>query len=93
MARGRKIYEPPRYMTVGQCTQQILDIEQIKREEYKGIHGVYEEESLAISAPRVGGKTEKFVSGALKQLCDANDLGPLHSLVLLGRRMLELESE
>jgi diphthine synthase len=29
MARGRKIYEPPRYMTVAQCAQQMLEIEKI----------------------------------------------------------------
>mgnify|MGYP000942762405 CR=1 FL=1 len=27
MARGRLVYEPPRYMTVGQCAQQMLEIE------------------------------------------------------------------
>jgi diphthine synthase len=95
MARGRKIYEPPRYMTVGQCAQQMLEIEAIKKEEGEAQDGVYGEESLAVGAARVGGKTEKFVSGTLKQLCDADEAlgGPLHSLVLLGRRTHELESE
>ena len=32
MARGRKIYEPPRYMTVGQCAQQLLEAEEIRIE-------------------------------------------------------------
>lgn len=95
MARGRKIYEPPRYMTVGQCAQQMLEIELSKKEEGEGMHGVYGEDSLAIGAARLGGPTEKFVSGTLKQLCDADEVlgGPLHSLVLLGRRTHELESE
>jgi len=95
MARGRKIYEPPRYMTVGQCAIQMLEIEEIKKQEGEGKHGVYGEESLAIGVARVGGKTEKFVSGTLKQLCDADEQlgGPLHSLVLLGKRTHELESD
>jgi len=95
MARGRKIYEPPRYMTVGQCAQQMLEIEEIKRAEGEGQEGVYGEESLAVGAARVGGRTEKFVSGTLKQLCEADEElgGPLHSLVLLGRRTHELESD
>ncbi len=52
-------------------------------------------DSLAIGAARVGGKTEKFVAGTLKELCDADDeLGPpLHSLVLLGKRTHELEHD
>ncbi|KAI0888568.1 Diphthine synthase [Annulohypoxylon maeteangense] len=89
MARGRKIYEPPRYMTVGQCAQQMLEIEEEKKE------GVYGPDSLAVGAARVGGRTEKFVAGTLQQLCDADEaLGsPLHSLVLLGRRAHELERD
>lgn len=95
MMRGRLVYEPPRYMTVGQCAQQMLEIEAIKKEEGEGMHGVYDEESLAVGAARVGGKTEKFISGTLKQLCEADDAlgGPLHSMVLLGRRTHELESD
>lgn len=87
MARGRRIYEPPRYMTVGQCATQMLEIEQQRQE------GVYGRNSLAIGAARVGGKTEKFVAGTLEELCSADEeLGPpLHSLVLLGSRTHELE--
>ena len=89
LARGRKIYEPPRYMTVGTCAKQMLEIE-----EEKGA-GAYGPDSLAIGAARVGGKTQKFVAGTLKELCDSDDLlgPPLHSLVLLGKRTHELEHE
>ncbi|KAH7145825.1 tetrapyrrole methylase [Dactylonectria estremocensis] len=89
MARGRLIYEPPRYMTVGQCAQQMLEIEDERKE------AVYTKDSLAIGAARVGGKTEKFVAGTLEELCSTDDdLGPpLHSLVLLGRRTHELEHD
>jgi diphthine methyl ester synthase len=89
MARGRRIYEPPRYMTVGTCATQMLEIEEEKGER------VYEPDSLAIGAARVGGRTGKFVAGTLRELCDADDvLGPpLHSLVVLGRRTHELEND
>ncbi|KAM4056710.1 tetrapyrrole (Corrin/Porphyrin) methylases domain-containing protein [Hirsutella rhossiliensis] len=89
MARGRKIYEPPRYMTVGQCAAQMLEIEDQRQE------AVYSRNSLAIGAARVGGKTEKFVAGTLEELCSADEeLGPpLHSLVLLGSRTHELERD
>ncbi|KAI5463210.1 tetrapyrrole methylase [Mariannaea sp. PMI_226] len=89
LARGRMIYEPPRYMTVGQCASQMLEIEDEKQE------GVYSKDSLAIGAARVGGKTEKFVAGTLEELCSQDEeLGPpLHSLVLLGRRTHELEHD
>lgn len=89
MARGRLIYEPPRFMTVSQCAQQMLEIEEERKE------GVYGPDSLAIGAARVGGVSEKFVAGTLKELCDSDDaLGPpLHSMVLLGRRAHELERD
>ncbi|KAF4466029.1 diphthine synthase [Fusarium albosuccineum] len=89
LARGRMIFEPPRYMTVGQCAQQMLEIEDERKE------NVYTKDSLAIGAARVGGKTEKFVAGTLEELCSADEeLGPpLHSLVLLGRRTHELEHD
>ncbi|KAF4778144.1 diphthine synthase [Colletotrichum scovillei] len=89
MARGRRVYQPPRYMTVGQCAAQMLEIEEDKNE------GVYTPDSLAIGAARVGGKTEKYVAGTLKELCDTDEIlgGPLHSMVLLGRRAHELERD
>ncbi|KAF1931772.1 diphthine synthase [Didymella exigua CBS 183.55] len=88
MARGRRIYEPPRYMSVAQCAQQMLEVEEdIKRE------GVYGRESLAVGVARVGAEDEKIVAGTLEELCEA-DLGkPLHSLVLLGRRTHDLERD
>lgn len=88
MARGRKIYEPPRYMTVAQCAQQMLEIEEEVKKE-----GVYTRDSLAVGVARVGSEDEKIIAGTLGQLCDA-DLGrPLHSLVLLGTRTHDLERE
>lgn len=87
MARGRKVYEPPRYMTAAQCAQQMLEIEDERKE------GVYGDESLAIGVARVGSTDQKMVSGTLKQLCDV-DLGPpLQSLILLGSRRHELERD
>jgi len=88
MARGRKIYEPPRYMTVAQCAQQMLEIEEEVKKE-----GVYGRESLAVGVARVGAEDEKIVAGTLEELCEA-DLGkPLHSLVLLGSRTHDLERD
>lgn len=87
MARGRKIYEPPRYMTVAQCASQMLEIEGEKKE------GVYGEDSLAIGAARVGSKEQKMVCGTLKELCEVDLGAPLHSLVLLGTRTHELERD
>lgn len=87
MARGRKIYEPPRYMTVAQCASQMLEIEEIRQE------GVYHPDSLAIGVARIGSSQQKMLCGTLQEL-SRSDLGPpLHSLVLIGKRVHELERD
>ena len=87
MARGKKIFEPPKYMTVAQCASQMLEIEEERKE------GVYGDDSLAIGAARIGSFEQKMLCGTLKELTEV-DLGPpLHSLVLLGKRTHELERD
>lgn len=87
LARGKKIFDPPRYMTVAQCASQMLETEEERQE------GVYGPDSLAIGAGRVGAKDQKLVTGTLEQLREVDMGKPLHSLVLLGRRTHDLERE
>ncbi|KAK5097986.1 diphthine synthase [Lithohypha guttulata] len=87
MARGRKVYQPPRYMTVAQCASQMLEVEDERKEQ------VYAPDSLAVGAARVGSKEQRLACGTLQELSQA-DLGPpLHSLVLLGKRAHDLERD
>ena len=87
LARGKKIFDPPRYMTVAQCASQMLETEEERQE------GVYGPDSLAIGAARIGAEDQKLVTGTLKQLCEVDVGKPLHSVVLLGRRTHDLERE
>src|SRR5438034_7719068 len=68
MARGRKIFEPPRYMTVAECARQMLEIEEERKE------GILSPNSLAIGAARVGAPDQKLAAGTLKELSEV-DLG------------------
>ena len=87
MARGRRIFQPPRYMTVAQCAQQMLEIA-LERND-----NAYSSDSLAIGAARVGAKDQKLVAGTLQELAGV-DLGrPLHSVVLIGRKAHDLERD
>ncbi len=87
LARGRKIYEPARFMTVAQCASQMLEIE---KERGEGICGP---EVLAVGVARIGAKDQSIAAGTLRQL-SASDLGPpLHSLVVLGSRVHDLEKD
>lgn len=88
MARGRPhIYEPPRFMSVAQCCQQLIEIEGERGER------VYTAESLAVGVARLGSAEEKMVAGTLRELSEADLGAPLHSVVLLGRRTHDLEGE
>ncbi|EEP82327.1 diphthine synthase [Uncinocarpus reesii 1704] len=87
MARGKKIYEPPRYMTVAQCASQMLEIEEQRKE------AVYGPDSLAIGAARVGAEDQKLAVGTLKQLTEIDMGEPLHCLILLGKRTHDLERD
>lgn len=55
--------------------------------------GVYGEGSLAVGVVRVGSVEQKVVSGMLGELREVEMGRPLHSLVLVGRRVHELERD
>lgn len=86
MARGRLIYEPPRYMTVATAAQQMLEVA-----EAKGEDACYDGSTLAVGVGRIGAKDQRIVAGTLRELVDADVGPPLHSLVLLGSRVHPLE--
>ncbi|RMY71507.1 hypothetical protein D0863_05109 [Hortaea werneckii] len=87
LARGKIIYEPPRFMTVAQCASQMLEVEEERKQ------GICSKEALAVGVARLGSDDQQIVAGTLEELAGA-DLGkPLHSLVLCGKKMHELEWE
>ncbi|KAG9290906.1 hypothetical protein G9A89_011056 [Geosiphon pyriformis] len=86
LARGRKIYEPPRYMTINQAIKQLLEIEEKRKE------NTYNKHTLAIGIARLGSTVEqKIKAGTLDQLSNEDFGAPLHSLVIVGRRIHILE--
>ncbi|KAJ5904526.1 Diphthine methyl ester synthase [Penicillium tannophilum] len=87
LARGRRIFEPPRYMTVAQCAQQMLEVEEDRKE------GICAPDRLAMGAARVGAPDQKLVVGTLTELAEVEMGAPLHSVVLLGRRTHDLERD
>ncbi|KAL9615720.1 MAG: hypothetical protein Q9160_009310 [Pyrenula sp. 1 TL-2023] len=87
MARGRKVWEPPRYMTVRQCAEQMIEVEGERKQTWCG------EEALAVGAARVGSSEQSFCSGTLSELSETDMGRPLHCLVLIGQRCHELEKD
>ncbi|KAL8969032.1 MAG: hypothetical protein Q9183_002189 [Haloplaca sp. 2 TL-2023] len=87
LARGRKVYEPPRFMTAAQCAAQMIEIEEGRDE------GAYKPETLAVGIARLGARDQRMAVGTLKQISEYDLGAPLHSLVLLGKRAHDLERD
>uniref|UniRef100_A0A3B4B2G5 diphthine methyl ester synthase n=1 Tax=Periophthalmus magnuspinnatus TaxID=409849 RepID=A0A3B4B2G5_9GOBI len=90
MMRGRKIFEPPRFMTVAQAVEQLLQIIQRRREEGEELGMT--EDTVCVGVARLGSDDQVIRAAPLRELASC-DLGePLHSLVVTGRlHPLELD--
>ncbi|KAG6830442.1 diphthine synthase [Tricholoma furcatifolium] len=92
LARGRKIYEPPRYMSIPLAVSQLVEIESLR-----STGTLDPDRTLAIGLSRVGGGEEqRIVAGNLKELLShpKEAFGePLHSLIIVGKRLHHLEVE
>jgi diphthine synthase len=79
LARGRLIYEPPRFMSCKVCAEQLLEVEAARG------GGVCGPDALCVGVARLGTDTELIVSATLREMAEEIDMGgPLHSLVLAG---------
>ncbi|KAJ6491732.1 Diphthine synthase [Mycena vitilis] len=92
LARGRKIYEPPRYMSIPLAVKQLVEIESIRKA------GILDADAtLAVALSRVGGGEEqKIIAGTLANLANHPEESfgePLHSLIIVGKRLHHLEVE
>ncbi|PBK86598.1 Diphthine synthase [Armillaria gallica] len=93
LARGRKIYEPPRYMSIRQAVSQLIEIESLRQ-----TRTLSPNTTLAVALSRVGGGSDnqRIVAGTLTDLVNHPEDAfgdPLHSLVLVGKRLHHLEVE
>ena len=106
---GRKIFEPPRYMSVPTAISQLLlllslpppiqsldPLDPILPPRPSYTTPLLPAETLAISLSRVGDPSQKFISGTLAELSKLGEEdfgGPLHSFVIVGRGFHALERD
>lgn len=81
LARGKKVYEPPRFMTVSQAVDQLLTIDH-----ELGIHEL-NEQSMAVGVARIGQLDQMIVYDSLGELRDRDFGKPLHSLIIPAREL------
>ncbi|ANB11335.1 diphthine synthase [Sugiyamaella lignohabitans] len=87
MARGRLIYEPPRYMSIETAASQLLEIEEIRGE------NCYGPNTPCIAVSRLGSPAQTIRSGVLEEMVEYESGAPLHSLVILGNQVHDLETD
>lgn len=78
LARGRTVYEPPRYMSINAALQQLLEVESTRKE------GAYGPDTTAVGMSRLGSPDQQIVAGSMQQLLDVDFGPPLHCLVIAG---------
>ncbi|KAI5101148.1 diphthine methyl ester synthase [Silurus meridionalis] len=83
LMRGRKVYEPPRFMSVAQAAEQLLEVVQNRRE--RAEEPAITENTVCVGLARVGADDQAVRAGSLREMA-ACDLGaPLHSMIITGR--------
>lgn len=82
LMKGRKVYEPPRYMTCAEAATQLLEI--VKRKEAEGIKSAYTSDTEVVGLARVGWDDQKIVYCPLSRMTSVEMGAPLHSLIIPG---------
>jgi len=70
LARGRKVWEEPRYMSVNTCIEQMLAVEAERRAAGGG--GAYDEDTIVVGLAKVGCAGQTILSGTMKQVCSTD---------------------
>lgn len=79
LCRGKKQYEPPRYMTINTAIEQLLEIEHARGE------SAYSKETTCVGFARIGSEDQMVVAGPMKELHTIDFGAPLHCLVIVGK--------
>ena len=87
MMKGTTTFLPPRFMTMAQAAAQLIEAEERCREQ------AYDPaKTLCVGLARMGQASQKIIAGTLNELKDYDDAGgPLHSLIVAGGNLHELE--
>ena len=88
MKRGKIIYLPPRFMSVNEAADQLIESEEKLK---KGAYNP--DKTLCVGLARLGQEDQCIIAGTLEELKVADFGAPLHCLVICGEvHDLELES-
>ena len=86
LARGKKIYEKPRFMTVNQALEELLEASE-KSEVIPENKGLINENNLCYGVARIGSDTQIIYAGKIKDVIKKDFGKPLHSVVICGKTL------
>ncbi len=87
LARGKKVYEPPRFMSVNVALEQLKEAEEFYKK------GLIADNTLVYGIARIGSPTQVILSGRFADLIKADFGGPLHSVVICAPNLHSMEKE
>jgi len=90
MMRGRKVYQPPRFLSANDAIRQLLSIS--KKRETEGKTELLNQDSICVALARVGWDSQKIAAGKMSTIVDVDMGKPIHSLVIPGHtHFLEID--
>ena len=92
LAKGKKIYEPPRFMTVNQALDELLEASK-NSENIQENKGLISEENLCYGVARIGSESQIVKAGKIKDIIKFDFGKPLHSVVLCAKTLSSIEKE
>ena len=92
LAKGKKIYEPPRFMTVNQALEELLEASK-NSENVQENKRLINEENLCYGVARIGSESQIVKAGKIKDIIKFDFGKPLHSVVLCAKTLSSIEKE
>lgn len=92
LMKKKREYMPPKFMSVSEAADQLLQIVAMKREQGEE-KLAYDENSLFVGLARVGHDTQAIVACSLKEMKECDLGAPLHSLILPFKELHPIEKE
>ena len=92
LAKGKKIYEKPRFMTVNQALDELLEASE-KSETIIENKGLINEDNLCSGVARIGSENQIVKAGKIKDIIKFDFGKPLHSVVLCAKTLSSIEKE
>ena len=90
--KRKKIYEKPRFMTVNQALDELLEASE-KSETIIENKGLINEDNLCYGVARIGSENQIVKAGKIKDIIKFDFGKPLHSVVLCAKTLSSIEKE